>query len=325
MFKDKTVLITGGTGSFGQRLTRILLEEHGPGRIRIFSRGEELQDRMRKNFTDESLRWFIGDVRDAERVEEAARGADVIVHAAALKQVPACEYNPWEAVLTNVVGAENVVKAAKRLKVPRVILISTDKAVHPVNIYGATKMMAEKIAIQGNVGQGHTHFSAVRYGNVMGSRGSVLPLFLRQKEQGELTITDFRMTRFWITLDQGVQLVINSLRRMRGGEIFIPKIPSMKVTDLGRTVAPDATQRATGIRPGEKMHECLITVEEARHALDLADCYVIEPETPLWPYEPHDGEPLEEEFSLTSDNNPCWLDEPGLRKMVADYLEKRNV
>ena len=277
--KGKTILITGGTGSFGKACAKRLLEKHAPSSVRIFSRDELKQWEMRRELNDDPrLRFLIGDVRDEQRVRRAAEGVDVIIHAAAMKQVPACEYNPIEAIRTNVDGAINVINAALDNNIPRVIALSTDKAASPANLYGATKLCSDRLFIQSNEYRGgsrKTMFSVVRYGNVMGSRGSVIPLFRRQKEKGELTITHENMTRFWITLPQAVDLVLSSLDIMRGGELFVPKIPTMKVIDLAKTIAPNATCRVIGIRPGEKIHECLITAEEGRLTYELPDRYIV--------------------------------------------------
>lgn len=277
--RGKTVLITGGTGSFGQACTRALLEAHAVASIRIFSRDELKQWEMRRTFKDHpKLRFLIGDVRDAGRVKRAMEGVDVVIHAAAMKQVPACEYNPMEAIKTNVDGAMNVINAALDNNVPKVIALSTDKAAAPVNLYGATKLCSDRLFIQSNAYRGakrKTIFSVVRYGNVMGSRGSVIPLFQKQKIDGEITITDERMTRFWITLPQAVDFVLSSLDIMQGGELFVPKIPSMRLVDLAKTIAPAATCRIVGIRPGEKLDECLVTKEEGRISYEMKDRYVV--------------------------------------------------
>lgn len=322
ILKNKVILLTGGTGSFGNKFTEILLKKHDPKVIRIFSRGEKLQLDMRNKFNDKRLRFFIGDVRDKDRLHRAMHDVDIVVHAAALKQVPACEYNPIEAVRTNINGAINVIDAAIDNGVNSVMAISTDKAVHPVNLYGATKMTAEKLFIQGNsyTGDVRTKFSCVRYGNVIGSRGSVIPLFLKQKETGTLTITDDKMTRFWITLEQGVNLVINSLNKMKGGEIFIPKIPSMKIMDLADAIAPGAKTKVIGIRPGEKIHEVLVTEDEAKHSREFSSFFVIEPEHSFW----HKGnlkggKNLPEGFKYTSDNNKKWLTKKELMKIIKEY------
>ena len=319
-FDNKVILITGGTGSFGQKFTEVLLREHKPEAIRIFSRGELLQYEMQQRFENQSkIRFFIGDIRDRERLYRAMSGVDLVVHAAALKQVPACEYNPIEAVRTNVDGAINVIDAAIDNRVEKAIAISTDKAVHPVNLYGATKMAMEKLFIQANVYRKElrTCFSCVRYGNVVGSRGSVVPLFLKQRDTGKLTITDERMTRFWITLEEGVRFVIDSIGRMHGGEIFVPKIPSMKVTDLAAAIAPGAEQESIGIRPGEKIDEVLLTEEEAWHAREYENYFLIEPEHSFWKIDRADGgKPLPSVFRYTSDTNSQWLTVDELKKMA---------
>jgi UDP-N-acetylglucosamine 4,6-dehydratase (inverting) len=320
IFDGKTVLITGGTGSFGKKFTELILKEHNPSSVRIYSRGELLQWEMANLFkNDERLRFMIGDVRDRDRMYRAFNGVDIVVHAAALKQVPACEYNPIEAVRTNIEGAINVIDAAIDCGVDKVMAVSTDKAVHPVNLYGATKMVAEKLFIQGNVYTGgrKTRFGCVRYGNVVGSRGSVIPLFKDQRKNGEITITDERMTRFWITLEQGVRLVFMGLEHMQGGEIYVPKIPSTKVTDLADVMAPGVKRKIIGIRPGEKLHEVLITEEEATHSIEFDDYFVIEPEFPFWKKDNMKcGKSLLEGFRYASDNNSEWLSPEQIRKLV---------
>ncbi|KRT35868.1 UDP-N-acetylglucosamine 4,6-dehydratase (inverting) [Acetomicrobium hydrogeniformans] len=328
----KVVLLTGGTGSFGKKFTRTLLETQKPKAVRIFSRGEYLQYQMRQEFDDDPrLRFFIGDVRDRERVYRAMNGVDIVVHAAALKQVPTCEYNPIEAVKTNIDGSANVIDAAIDNGVERVMAISTDKAVQPVNLYGATKLVAEKLFVQANAytGSRKTKFSVVRYGNVVGSRGSVVPLFLTQREKGRITLTDERMTRFWITLEQGVCFVIDCIGRMQGGEIFVPKIPSMRLVDLADVLAPGICKETIGIRPGEKLHECLITAEEARHAREYDGFYVIEPEHSFWKKDDDDGgTPLPDGFCYTSDSNGWWLTGEELKNMVEsldDYAKQGKV
>lgn len=320
--RGKTVLITGGTGSFGTRFTETLLAEYEPASVRVYSRDELKQSQMQRKFADDDrLRYMIGDVRDQPRLSRACRGVDVIIHAAALKQVPACEYNPFEAVQTNVVGAENVVSAAIDNDVPHTIALSSDKAVNPVNLYGATKLCAEKIIAQGNAYSANSvaRFACVRYGNVVGSRGSVIPLFKAQAFNGVLTITDERMTRFWITLDQAVAFVIESLSRMQGGEVFVPKIPSMRVVDIADALAPDAEHRIIGIRPGEKLHEVLVTEDEARHALETDDSFVIVPEFPYWDMKRAKPEPvLAPDYRYSSDRNDRWLSIPELEVMASD-------
>lgn len=321
IFDGKTVLLTGGTGSFGQKFTEIILREHDPKSVRIYSRGELKQFDMRTRFEDKRLRFLIGDVRDRDRLYRAMNGVDIVVHAAALKQVPACEYNPIEAVRTNIEGAVNVIDAAIDNSVEKVMALSTDKAVHPVNLYGATKMVAEKLFVQGNTYAGvrKCEFSCIRYGNVIGSRGSVIPVFKEQKKTGTITITDERMTRFWITLDQGVRFVIDCVGRMKGGEIFVPKISSMKVTDLAKAIAPEAKWNVIGIRAGEKLHEILLTEDEARHAREFESYFAVEPEHPFWNKENFNGgKVLPEGFRYASDNNDRWLTEADLRKITED-------
>lgn len=308
---NKTILVTGGTGSFGQKFAETVLQQEQPKSVRVFSRGELLQHEMRLKFAEEKrLRFFIGDVRDKDRLHRAMNGVDIVVHAAALKHVPIAEYNPIEAVKTNIDGAINVIDCAINNGVERVMAISTDKAVAPVNLYGATKLVMERLMTQANVYTSgrKTRFSCVRYGNVVGSRGSVVPLFLEQKKTGTITITDERMTRFWITLDQGVQFVLSCLESMHGGEVFVPKIPSMTITDLADAIAPDAQRMVTGIRPGEKLHECLLTEEEATHAKEFDDRFVIEPEHSFWGKDNlAAGASLPDGFRYTSDGNTRWL------------------
>jgi len=324
VFRDGTILLTGGTGSFGNKFVETMLKKHNPKVIRIFSRGEKKQLDMMKKFNgeNEKLRFFIGDVRDKERLCRAMNDVDIVVHAAALKQVPACEYNPIEAVRTNIDGSINVIDAAIDNGVDKVMAISTDKAVYPVNLYGATKMTAEKLFIQGNsyAGLHGTKFSCVRYGNVIGSRGSVIPLFIEQEKTGTITITDEEMTRFWIKLEQGVNFVINCIDRMLGGEVFVPKIPSMKITDLADAIAPGAKKKITGIRPGEKIHEIMITEDEARHCKEFFDFFAIEPEHPFW-RERHikGGKKLPKGFNYSSDKNKKWLTKKDLLKILKEF------
>lgn len=317
---QSSILITGGTGSFGKKFVETMLREYHPKKLIVFSRDELKQHEMRVGgFDHPSLRYFIGDVRDAERLRRAMQGVDVVIHAAALKQVPACEYNPIEAVMTNVMGARNVIEAALDAGVQKVLALSTDKAVNPVNLYGATKLVAEKLLVQGNAysGTGPTRFACVRYGNVVGSRGSVVPLFLEQRKNGHVTVTDTRMTRFWITLEQGVQFVIRCTEMMRGGEVFVPKLPSMKMMDLVQVLAPDAQVNVIGIRPGEKLHEALVSEDEARHAREFENFFVIEPAQATWGYPAHtEGGILPMDFSYTSLNNPQWLTPSEMEKMI---------
>ncbi|MGI6285523.1 UDP-N-acetylglucosamine 4,6-dehydratase (inverting) [Neomoorella humiferrea] len=323
---DLSVLVTGATGSFGRKFVEIVLREYKPRRLIIFSRDELKQHEMRQIYDDKvpgsPIRYFIGDVRDRERLYRAFAGVDIVLHAAALKQVPACEYNPFEAVKTNVLGAQNVIEAAIDRGVKKVIAISTDKAVNPVNLYGATKLCAEKMFIQANAyaGAGGTRFAVCRYGNVVASRGSVIPLFARQRENGVVTVTDPRMTRFWITLEQGVRFVLRCLELMRGGEIFVPKIPSMNIMDLVEAVAPGCRVEYIGIRPGEKLHEVLISEDEARHTVDVGDMYVIKPLHPWWQTGNwSEGTPLPDGFRYSSDKNEWWLRVEQLQDLIATY------
>ncbi len=318
--ENSSVLVTGGTGSFGKRLVRTLLDTTKVRRVVIYSRDELKQYEMRQAFNDDRrLRFFIGDVRDAARLSRALDGTDIVVHAAALKQVPAAEYNPFEAVKTNIQGAQNVIDAAIDRGVMRVIALSTDKASSPINLYGATKLVSDKLFVQGNsyAGNKPTRFAVVRYGNVVGSRGSVVPFFQAKANSGVLPITDERMTRFWITLQQGVDFVLSSLEQMRGGELFVPKIPSMRVTDLAKAIAPEARLEIVGIRPGEKLHEEMISQDDARRTLDIGDRYVIQPEFGWWGNDHLHGQPLPEGFAYTSDTNDTWLDIPGLKALLA--------
>ena len=284
-WKNKVVLVTGGTGSFGKKFIRVMLDEYHPAKIIVFSRDELKQHEMRvAGYDHPSLRYFIGDIRDKDRCKRAFDGVDVVIHAAALKQVPACEYNPMEAIKTNILGSSNVIDAAIDSDVSRVVALSTDKAVNPVNLYGATKLAAEKLFVQSNAYAGgrEVRFACVRYGNVVGSRGSVVPVFLKQRETGKVTVTDDRMTRFWISLEQGVRFVIRAAENMYGGEVFVPKIPSCTVADLARAVAPEAKIDIIGIRPGEKLHEVLISEDEARQTVEMPDMYVVQPAESLW-------------------------------------------
>ncbi|MFH1894722.1 MAG: UDP-N-acetylglucosamine 4,6-dehydratase (inverting) [Patescibacteria group bacterium] len=327
ILENKTILITGGTGSFGQKFTEIILKEHNPKTVRIYDHDELSEVEMERRFNDSRLRFFIGDVRDRNRLYRAMSGVDILVHAAALKHVPICEYNPIEAVKTNIDGTINVIDAAIDSFVERAIIISTDKAVYPVNLYGATKMVAEKLFIQANSyvgGQRKTIFGAARYGNVIGSSGSVIPLFKEQKKNGEITITDARMTRFWVTLEEGIRFVIKCIEAMKGGEVFIPKISSMKIVDLAEVMAPSTGRKIIGIRPGEKLHEILLTKEEAKHAKEFADYFVIEPEFPFWDDNNFkEGKNLSDGFEYTSDANTKWITKEKMQEIFKNLkIEK---
>ena len=314
------ILITGGTGSFGRAFVRTVLEQYKPMRLIVFSRDEMKQYEMAKEFDDvryPCMRYFIGDVRDLDRLEMALRNVEIVIHAAALKQVPVAEYNPFECIHTNVIGAENVVKASIRCNVKQVIALSTDKAASPLNLYGASKLASDKIFVAANhLSAGGATFSIVRYGNVLGSRGSVVPLFKRliAEAADHLPITDERMTRFWITLEQGVDFVLSSLAMMQGGEIFVPKIPSMRIADMAKALAPNLPIKNIGIRPGEKLHETMITEDDARNSFSLADRFVIEPALTYWERGDiyRDAEPLPDGFCYASDKNEEWLDAEGL-------------
>jgi UDP-N-acetylglucosamine 4,6-dehydratase len=318
-WSEMTVLVSGGTGSFGRQFAQLMLAEYHPKKLIVFSRGELKQHAMQTGgFAHSSLRYFIGDVRDVDRLRRAMAGVDIVVHAAALKQVPACEYNPLEAVKTNIEGAKNIIDAALDTGVKKVLALSTDKAVNPVNLYGATKLVAEKLFVQANAysGSGPTRFSCVRYGNVVGSRGSVIPLFLEQRKTGTVTLTDRRMTRFWLTLAQGVRFVVEAIERMTGGEVFVPKIPSMRLVDLADAIAPGCAIREIGIRPGEKLHEVLLSEDEARHALEFGDYYVIQPGSLFRPAGWTGGQPLPDGFRYASESNDEWLSGAELRELA---------
>src|SRR5688572_25420356 len=309
----KNILVTGATGSFGKRFVRHVLEHHKPGRLVIFSRDELKQFEMQQHFSSPVLRWFLGDVRDPARLHRAFDGVQVVIHAAAMKQVPASEYNPMEAIKTNIIGAENVINVCIEQEVERVIALSTDKAANPVNLYGATKLCADKLFVAANAlsGKHRTRFSVVRYGNVIGSRGSVIPFFMKKKAAGVIPITDARMTRFWITLGQGVQFVLDSLARMHGGEIFVPKIPSMKVTDVAEVVAPGCRTEVIGIRPGEKLHEIMITQDDAINTAEAETHYTIQPAAEWWDRKRYMEETgtraVPETFQYSSDTNTTWM------------------
>lgn len=318
---DQVVLVTGGTGSFGKKFVEIMLNEYHPAKLIVFSRDELKQHEMRVHgFDHPSMRYFIGDVRDQQRLYRAMHGVDLVIHAAALKQVPACEYNPMEAIKTNILGSSNVIEAALEASVKRVMALSTDKAVNPINLYGATKLAAEKLFVQSNAYAAGTvtRFSCVRYGNVVGSRGSVIPIFLQQRQNGKLTVTDPRMTRFWLTLEQGVRFVIRCVELMRGGEVFVPKIPSTRIVDLARVIAPEAELDVIGIRPGEKLHEVLISEDEARQTLELEDMFVVTPTQTLWQRDLHyDGKVLPDGYRFSSDTNQAWLSDEEISAILA--------
>jgi len=315
----KSIMITGGTGSFGKAFVRRVLTSHEPERVVIYSRDELKQYEMAAEFSDPRLRFFIGDVRDKDRLMRAMHGIDTVVHAAALKHVPIAEYNPFECIRTNVHGAMNVIDCAIDQKVPRVVTLSTDKAAMPINLYGASKLVSDKMFIAGQayVGSGPTRFSVVRYGNVMGSRGSVIPFFLKQRENGMIPITDRRMTRFWITLDQGVDFVLTALREMCGGEIFVPKIPSMHIADLVEAIAPGCETTEVGIRPGEKLHELMIPADDARRTLEFDHYYIICPELDYWQRSNHTaGRAVAERFEYSSERNTDWLSVDQMRELL---------
>ncbi|UZP66806.1 UDP-N-acetylglucosamine 4,6-dehydratase (inverting) [Desulfovibrio mangrovi] len=319
MFDGKTILITGGTGSFGKKCVELVLQSYKPNRLIVFSRDELKQFEMAQRFSPETyrcMRYFIGDVRDKERLYRAFRGVDYVIHAAALKQVPAAEYNPTECIRTNIYGAENIVNAAADLGVQKVVALSTDKAVAPVNLYGATKLCSDKLFVAANAFTGcDTVYSVVRYGNVMGSRGSVIPFFIQRRDEGgPLSITDNRMTRFWITLEESVRMVLNAFEQAGGGEVFVPKIPSMRITDLAEAIAPGMETVQVGIRPGEKLHETMITAEDSRHTIDIGDYYVIKPET--FRYRGPEGTPVADGFEYNSSTNETWLSAPELRTIL---------
>ena len=320
-WSEASVLVTGGTGSFGNKFVELMLRTYHPRRLVVFSRDELKQSEMIARFNDPSLRFFVGDVRDRDRLERAMHGVDIVFHAAALKQIPSCEYNPFEAIQTNVIGAENVISAAIDQGVKRVVAISTDKAVRPVNLYGATKLCAEKLFVQANT-YGFvrgTTFACVRYGNVIGSRGSVVPLFASQRASGAVTVTDPGMTRFWLKLEQGVAFAIRCAEIMRGGEIFVPKIPSMRLLDLVEAVAPGCEVEFIGIRPGEKLHEVLIAEEESRQVLEFEDMFMLEPIYPSWAFKGREGGKRPGGgFHYSSDSNPWWLSPEEMREMVRD-------
>lgn len=323
----KSILITGGTGSFGKQFVETILNRGNPRRVVIFSRDELKQYEMAQAYDHhpkkDKLRFFIGDVRDRNRLEMALREIDYVVHAAALKHVPIAEYNPFECIHTNVLGAQNVVEAALNCGVKKVLALSTDKAANPINLYGASKLASDKIFVAANNLRGNREFGSavVRYGNVLGSRGSVVPFFRKLIAEGSdhLPITDKRMTRFWITIDQGVNFVLSTLETMRGGEIFIPKLPSMRMTDLARVMAPDLAQHEVGIRPGEKLHEVMVPVDDGRNTIEIEDRYIIQPQFKFWSngcYKKNGAKPVADEFVYSSDLNTEWLDDAGLTELL---------
>ena len=322
----KTILITGGTGSFGKRFVATVLKDYAPKKLIVFSRDELKQFEMHEDIDEKrfpAIRYFLGDIRDRDRLYRALNDVDVVVHAAALKQVPAAEYNPFEFVKTNVIGTQNLIDAAIDCGVERVIGLSTDKAANPINLYGATKLCADKLFIAANAytGTRRTRFAVVRYGNVVGSRGSVIPFFLKKKKEGKIPITDPEMTRFFITLDQGVGFVTKGLGRMSGGELYVPKIPSMRIADLATAVAPDCEHEVIGLRPGEKVHELMIAKDDARRTMEFDDHYVIEPVQQQWwdaekPPAMRGGRRCADDFEYTSDKNDSWLSIPELRKLA---------
>lgn len=324
MLNDKVVLITGGTGSFGKKCTEIILKRYSPRKLIIFSRDEFKQFEMAQIFpmSKYPIRYFIGDVRDVERLNRALQGVDYVIHTAALKQVPTLEYNPFEAVKTNILGAQNVINVAIDQGVKRVIALSTDKAANPINLYGATKLCSDKLFIAGNsyTKQDGTIFSVVRYGNVVGSRGSVIPFFMKQREKGLIPITDPRMTRFWITLEQGVDFVLHCIKKMVGGELFVPKIPSMKLMDLAKAIAPECKIEIIGIRPGEKLHEVMVTMDDARRTLDVGDFYIIQPDFRYWSQRCNwtGSKPVPDDFEYNSGTNPRFLTIEEMKSIARD-------
>lgn len=320
LFKDKTVLVTGGTGSFGKKFTKIVLSKYNPKKLIIFSRDEMKQYEMRKEFNQENVRYFIGDVRDVDRLHRAFNGVNIVVHAAALKIVPTAEYNPFEAVKTNVIGAENVINVAVDNNIEKIIALSTDKAANPINLYGATKLCSEKMFIAANnYCPESTRFSVVRYGNVFGSRGSVVPFFKECREKGTVPITDEKMTRFWITLGEGVNFVLRCIEDMKGGEIFVPKMPSMKVTDLAMAICPDCKQEIIGIRPGEKLHETLVPQDDGIHTYEYDNRFITYPYVVDHEGKKDGGKALGFDFEgYRSDNNVDWLSIEELQKMAKE-------
>lgn len=325
-FDGKNILITGGTGSFGKKCLDVLLTQHKPNKVIVYSRDELKQFELQQRFTQPNIRWFLGDVRDKERLSRALWNVDYVIHAAALKQVPAAEYNPFEAIKTNVLGAQNIVEACIDAGVKKVVALSTDKAANPINLYGATKLCSDKLFVAGNsyAGGRSTAFSVVRYGNVAGSRGSVIPFFLKERDKGVLPITDDRMTRFWITLDRGVRFVLSSLENTLGGELFVPKLPSMRIVDLAKALAPNCRLDVIGIRPGEKLHEVLIPEDDARHALEFKEHFIVLPEMWEWKGDRSSGKTLPDGFVYNSGSNDQWLDGESLLKMIPDLVPQER-
>ncbi len=329
IFKGKAILVTGGTGSFGKKFTEIVLKRYQPEKLIIFSRDEFKQFEMSQKFSHEkfpAIRYFVGDVRDKDRLYRAFHKVDYVIHAAAMKQVPAAEYNPFEAVKTNVLGAQNVINAAIDQGVKKVLALSTDKAANPINLYGATKLCSDKLFIAGNsyVGQEKSVFSVVRYGNVIGSRGSVIPFFMSQRKTGVLHITDPRMTRFWITLEEAVELVLQALESMVGGELFVPKIPSMNIMDLAKVIGPECKTEIVGIRPGEKLHEVLIPKNDSHHTLEFDNHFMIQPQFDFWGkrfFNHGNGKPVPADFEYNSENNPRFLSIDEMRELIANIEE----
>ena len=318
----KTVLITGGTGSFGKAFVKRVLADNEIRKLVVFSRDELKQFEMAEQINSPKLRYFLGDVRDYQRLLQATDGVDVIVHAAAMKQIPAAEYNPMEAIKTNVIGAENIVNAAIQNGISKVVALSTDKAANPANLYGATKLCSDKLMVAGNIlaGSRGTKFACVRYGNVLGSRGSVIPFFLDRAKEGSLPITDKRMTRFWLTIEQGVQFVLDSLERMHGGEIFVPKIPSFKVIDVARVVCPGIPIHVIGIRPGEKLHEIMITEDDSNYTYEFDDHFAILSPSLLASEVYKDlGKKVSEGFNFSSDNNQVWHTDESFLKLLKEH------
>ncbi|MFQ5787792.1 MAG: UDP-N-acetylglucosamine 4,6-dehydratase (inverting) [Thermodesulfobacteriota bacterium] len=327
MLNNKSILITGGTGSFGKKCTEIIIKKYKPEKLIIFSRDELKQFEMSQIFSGKEfpyIRYFIGDIRDRDRLYRAFEGVDYVIHAAALKQVPIAERNPFEVIRTNIIGAQNIIDAAIDRGVRKVIALSTDKAANPVNLYGATKLCSDKLFISGNSYSGwkRARFSVVRYGNVIGSRGSVIPFFKKMKDSGVLPITDTKMTRFWITLEKGVNFVLKCLEMLDGGELFVPKIPSMKILDLAEAIAPNSRHEIVGIRPGEKIHEVMITRDDSRHTLEFDNYYVIEPEFHWWLRDDHmanGSKPVPKDFEYNSGTNPWFLSVTEMREMIKRY------